>query len=96
MKCPNCSSHIASWEVLSDGWERVRCKKCHSTIRVRGLFPFVMAPMILFIAFPFQLLPQNVVLSSLVLGATGLLMYWLSFILFIRLKYDAPDSTTQP
>jgi hypothetical protein len=55
-----------------------------------------MAPMILFIAFPFQLLPQNVVLSSLVLGATGLLMYWLSFILFIRLKYDAPDSTTQP
>ena len=52
------------------------------------MYAFVMAPMTLFLVFPYQLLPNSVVWSTLILGCVGVLLYWLSFILFVKLKHE--------
>jgi len=88
MKCPTCKKYISPRPILLDGAKKVTCESCGAVARVRGLFAFVMAPALLFIVFPFWLLPNDPGLIMLIVGGAGAFLYWISFVVFVKLERE--------
>lgn len=88
MKCPTCEKYISPRLILLDGAKKVTCAACGAAARVRGLFAFIMAPAFLFIIFPFALLPDDSGLVMLIVGVTAAILYWISFMIFIKLERE--------
>src|SRR5258708_12179291 len=91
MKCPNCSSRISTWAVISvspqvDGPPKVTCQNCNSVFKVKGIYACVLAPLILLTFFPYHLFPSSQILETLVLGCVLSLLYWASFLMFVKLE----------
>jgi LSD1 subclass zinc finger protein len=88
MKCPTCRKHIGPRPILLEGAKKVTCANCGAVAGVRGLFAFAMVPALLFIVFPFWLLPDDPGLIMLIVGGAGALLYWISFVVFIKLERE--------
>jgi|SRR5712691_2415378 len=91
MKCPICSSKISAWAVISASPQRngppsVTCGSCGSILKIKGIYIAVVAPLILLTFFPYRMLPNNQIYETLILAAVASLLYWLSFLLFIKLE----------
>jgi len=93
MRCKICSGNISTWTVISaspqrDGPPRVTCGSCGSVFRIKGIYVGVVAPLILLTFFPYRMLPNSQVLETLILAFVVLLLYWLSFLVFIKLERE--------
>ena len=86
MKCPTCEKYISPKAILLDGAKKIVCPSCGAASRVSGVFAFVMTPSVLFLAFPFSLLPVNAGLIALIVGGTAIFLYWMSFAILVRLE----------
>jgi len=85
MKCPTCQNYVSAKTALSHGAKKIVCASCGATLRVSGLYAFAIAPQLLFLVFPYTLLPDDAGLIMLVMGSAVVLLYWVSFAMFVRL-----------
>ena len=87
MQCPSCSARLNAWHILSAQENSFRCPNCGRTLRVRGRWGFVLAPMLIGFILPLffvQLLPDIwfVIVTSLAM----LVLYLLSYLVFVRVE----------
>lgn len=57
-------------------------------MRASGLLWFLLVPMLAFFVFPFSLLPDNVLLSTLILLVCVVFAYYLAFLAFVRVANE--------